>query len=715
MVSNMHYERPARTLVLAVALLCAIVLGLTLAGHYAFDRSMRENARDSETLVSAGHFAVGGARVKDDALAVASASSPAEFVRAKSRVYADLQSFESAHVAVRTEPTWQARQTLETNYRSMLRAAHSLALASSAKDAQASVPALTAAQARFDADVEDGLTGFAHDVNSRMGARLWLYGALLPGAFGFVIVALGAVLLPRALIRIRKVNDTLIQLEAASARQAGELEEQNAILHAQQEDLHNSQAELIMKTQQLEATSLGSQQAARRFEELFQGLPVACVGFSDEGLVFEWNRAATDLFGYDAYQVLHMKLWNHIADHAFARKGASIVRQVFLGKEFRDAEWEYRRPDGQPRQILGHLFPLRGVDGRILGGIAACLDVTDRKRAEEEVRSSEKLFRDLIDSLHEGVLLYDDCGRIVIANQQAGALLGAPQASLIGKRIDEVREDFVDESSNPLDQRKLPYRVCMQTGKPVENACVGFKGRPGRSSEFHWFSVSSIPLYRPNQTHPYGVLSSFSEITERLEYEDQLKSHMKALASAHQELKQRSDLLEQANAQLAALAVTDGLTSILNHRAFQERLEKEVTNCQDELSLVLLDVDHFKGYNDTFGHPEGDGVLRRVAVIMQESIGDRGIAARYGGEEFAIILPGFDATAAAAFGDQLCDAVARSPWPNRSVTISAGVATLGGADITPEALIRSADAALYDSKRAGRNRSTHAQTLKKAA
>ena len=710
----MHYERPARSLVLAVAALLAFVLAVILVGRSAFERSMRQNAQDAATLVLASQLAIDGAHVKDDAITLTVATNQAAFELAKRQLRSDVQELERAHALVASEHMWLARPSLPTNYDILNGAVSGAVAAPNVDAAKTRLPEVIRAAAGFDTNIQDGVRAFASDVNQRTARRLWVYGALLPGSCGFVIVVLTAILLPRALRRIRQVNDTLIKLEAASASQAAELEERNATLQAQQETLRDSQAELIMKTQQLEATSLGSQQAARRFEELFQGLPVACVGFSDEGLVFEWNRSSADLFGYEAYQVLHMKLWSHIADQAFARRGASIVRQVFLGKEFRNTEWEYIRPDGQRRQILGHLFPLRGINGRILGGVAACLDVTDRKRAEEELRASEKLFRDLIDSLHEGVLLYDVTGRIVVANQQASTLLGTPQPDMIGRRIEQFRDDFLDADSKPIDTHQLPYYQCLKSGKPVENACVGFRGRPGRSSEFHWFSVSAIPLYRSDEEDPYGVLTSFSEITDRLQHEDQLKSHVKALAAAHQELKQRQALLEEANGQLEALAVTDGLTGLFNHRAFQERLD-ELARGSNELSLVLIDVDNFKLYNDAFGHPEGDGVLRRVAVMLRESVGDSGITARYGGEEFAIILPGLNADAARHFGDELCQAIAQAPWPNRSVTISAGVATLNSDCATPDSLIRAADDALYDSKHNGRNRSTHSSSRSKAA
>src|SRR5439155_8293811 len=103
--------------------------------------------------------------------------------------------------------------------------------------------------------------------------------------------------------------------------------------------------------------------------------------------------------------------------------------------------------------------------------------------------------------------------------------------------------------------------------------------------------------------------------------------------------------LEHANALLQALLVTDGLTGLKTHRAFQDRLEDEINRAaryQQHLSLIMLDVDHFKEYNDTFGHPAGDEVLRILARALQEHARDTDFIARYGGEEFTIILPNTD-------------------------------------------------------------------------
>ena len=163
--------------------------------------------------------------------------------------------------------------------------------------------------------------------------------------------------------------------------------------------------------------------------------------------------------------------------------------------------------------------------------------------------------------------------------------------------------------------------------------------------------------------------------------------------------------------QTRRLASTDGLTNLYNHRTFQERLAQEVDRAKRyhrPLSLVMVDVDNFKLYNDTYGHPQGDMVLRELARLLCEVSRTSDIVARYGGEEFALILPETDRVKAEKMGHRLRERVELHAFPGEeclprgALTISVGVATYTPAG-TQEALLQSADAALYSAKRAGRN------------
>lgn len=172
--------------------------------------------------------------------------------------------------------------------------------------------------------------------------------------------------------------------------------------------------------------------------------------------------------------------------------------------------------------------------------------------------------------------------------------------------------------------------------------------------------------------------------------------------------------LEEANRRLEALATTDGLTELLNHRAFQERLATEFRRAErggSALSIVMIDVDDFKRYNDAFGHPAGDQVLKTVAATLHAAARQTDIAARYGGEEFVMILPETAGEGAAEVAERIRRAIEEIPWPRRPVTVSVGAATSGRGADTPSTLVEAADRALYWSKSQGRNRVTHADEL----
>jgi diguanylate cyclase (GGDEF)-like protein len=160
-------------------------------------------------------------------------------------------------------------------------------------------------------------------------------------------------------------------------------------------------------------------------------------------------------------------------------------------------------------------------------------------------------------------------------------------------------------------------------------------------------------------------------------------------------------------------AITDPLTGLYNYGFFRERLAMELERAQltgDPLALVMFDIDHFKGFNDTYGHQEGNRVLVRVADVLRKT-GRRGdVVARYGGEEFVALLYGAVASDAWRFAETFRNAVSGQGFPGEAgkvsdhITVSGGVATFPQDAQDDLALIRSADARLYAAKEAGRNR-----------
>ncbi len=202
-------------------------------------------------------------------------------------------------------------------------------------------------------------------------------------------------------------------------------------------------------------------------------------------------------------------------------------------------------------------------------------------------------------------------------------------------------------------------------------------------------------------------------------YQARVRSLKKRQKQLQALVAERTGELEESNAKLATLSSTDGLTGITNRRGFDDALEAEWRRARRNgtpLALAMLDVDHFKSYNDHYGHQAGDHCLRVVAGVI-ESFGRRpgDLVARYGGEEFALLAPVTDSVEALALGEAVCRALADQALPHVDspygvVTISIGVASLSPAELaeTTDAglLVGLADQALYRAKQAGRNRAT---------
>ena len=214
-----------------------------------------------------------------------------------------------------------------------------------------------------------------------------------------------------------------------------------------------------------------------------------------------------------------------------------------------------------------------------------------------------------------------------------------------------------------------------------------------------WVLNHAMVMARDAQGAPMRVLGTHLDITQR--------------KSAEADIAENSAQLERANAQLSRLSVTDGLTGVGNRRLFDETLAAEWARGvrqQQPLALLLIDIDHFKLYNDSYGHQGGDDCLRRVAGVLGSCVKRGGeLLARYGGEEFAVLLPSNDLASAAAFAQRCLDRLNAARLPHRAspvsdwVSMSIGVASIVPSQgLSPDLLVRRADAALYGAKKLGR-------------
>lgn len=212
-------------------------------------------------------------------------------------------------------------------------------------------------------------------------------------------------------------------------------------------------------------------------------------------------------------------------------------------------------------------------------------------------------------------------------------------------------------------------------------------------------------LLASNRTDEVGAL--MREFTRILEVLQEQASQVQDYAGRFEAINEE---LRNANLRLRELSLTDELTEVGNRRNFDVRMREEInrsTRFGHAFSLLLLDIDAFKKFNDEFGHPQGDAVLRGLGALMRSMSREGDVPCRVGGEEFAFILPETAKADGLAFAERMrrgVETTIMSPDGVRPVTISLGLAAFPEDGKSPEDLVRGADEALYDSKRGGRNR-----------
>jgi diguanylate cyclase (GGDEF)-like protein/PAS domain S-box-containing protein len=305
-----------------------------------------------------------------------------------------------------------------------------------------------------------------------------------------------------------------------------------------------------------------------------------------------------------------------------------------------------------------------------------------QKRLEAALRHSELRYRALAETSRDIILRTTLEGYQTYISPSVEELLGWPVEALYGKDTSWM--------VHPEDLPRIEVLLDSLREKP-ENQSIVFRVQK-KSGEYAWMEARVGAVMPPSGTAE-ELVWTIRDISARIAFEQQLSSE-----------KQRAE----------TLASLDGMTGLANRRRFDEMLPlvwQRAAQDGSALSLLMLDVDHFKDYNDIFGHPKGDECLRRVAKVIAGCIRQPGdFAARYGGEEFTVILPGATEVRALEVAERIRAEVAalrieHSSGLNGYVTITVGSASSQPAEAqNAEELVQMADLALYDGKRAGRNR-----------
>lgn len=403
---------------------------------------------------------------------------------------------------------------------------------------------------------------------------------------------------------------------------------------------------------------------------------------SSPNLISVVSRDYTYVLVNDTYLRYHARRREDIEGHRIAEVmgDAAFVQYVkphldrcFAGETIQYEAWFQMAGMGR-RCMAVTYYPCHEPDGTISGAVVAVQDVTERRLLEDEVRRTATLLAEAQALAHVGSFEHD-----FVENRDSWS---DELFRIVGYEPGSVHSNFelLMEHVHPEDRTRFlgAFTEALATGTPLRQ---DVRLRTAAGDE-RWGAVACT-FEKDADGVVTRVFGAVADITER----------------------------RLAELRLEALAATDALTGLMNRRRFFQRLEAEVARAarfSRPLSVAMVDVDHFKRVNDTYGHATGDAVLRAVAQTLREALRAMDAVGRVGGEEFAVLLPETGLEAAAGVLERIRQAVAglevmAADGRQVRVTVSAGVAAWQAGE-EAEAALRRADAALYAAKSAGRNR-----------
>jgi len=364
------------------------------------------------------------------------------------------------------------------------------------------------------------------------------------------------------------------------------------------------------------------------------------------------------------------------------------------GAGITDIEEKIVEKDGKTAWYSTSKVPLQNRQGEMVGLAGVTRDITEKKRLEQEVADSRALLSRAMAEMSDGFAMFDRDGFLIFCNDQYRSFFPRTAAARrVGAHVTEIIRAVIDTA----ERKDLPASV---GDTWIRDTARDFQGERDVEIQLfndHWLSV---------RTRVGGDGSTFVVVGDITA------------------IKQSELSLKEFAHEMKGLAETDPLTGIANRRVFDETIARECARANRTavpLSLLLVDVDRFKKYNDTYGHQAGDECLKQVGKCLRAAARrSTDVVARYGGEEFALLLPNTDLESAAAVAEQFRKSLADLGLPHAAsefgiVTASIGISTMGGVNLPldPAELLAQADEALYRAKEAGRNRYAEASVVRR--
>jgi diguanylate cyclase (GGDEF)-like protein/PAS domain S-box-containing protein len=442
----------------------------------------------------------------------------------------------------------------------------------------------------------------------------------------------------------------------------------------------------------------------------------AIISTDFKGNILSWNKEAEKLYGYSEQEVLGRPV-SLIIPAGYIKDLFKVFDQIKAGEGISDFESVREQRDGLRIDVSSNIFPIRDENGKIIAAAEISHDITSRKLAEEAKKKiqqhlefeKQKLIETL--SINQKIISILDLNDLVdFVIEKVTDLLGAQRCSLM----------FLDGESRELTikgAKGLSRSVIKNTHVKVGEGVAGFVAETGKpllvsDVELEKAVVKHVRRYRGKSflsmpVQLKGRIVGVVNVTDKSSnglgdvFTETDLNILSAITRQAEIAFENSHLYKELRYQ----SITDPLTGLYNHRFFVRCLNQEmkrVNRYAGDLTLMMIDVDGFKKYNDRYGHVEGDNLLKMIAKILKSNLRRVDILCRYGGDEFGIILPDTDVAQSRTAAEKLKKAVEDVCF-KEGITLSIGLASYQK-DMDRYDFVMQADEALYAAKRTGKNK-----------
>ena len=436
---------------------------------------------------------------------------------------------------------------------------------------------------------------------------------------------------------------------------------------------------LRRETESRQRIELETEEERERLNAILNRAGVGVLLIERSVRLFDVNHRWCQMFGYrrrdvrgqlKARDLVHVEEADSLDQH--------IKDQLAGRAETQTREQRFVRKDGSVFWGLVSTSLVNDKEGRGKWCVAMITDIDAQKRAEQALRESEERLRFITDNTQDVVWQLDSECRFTYVNSADERLRGYTRDEVIGRNFKEwltpVGQAVFDQTLAFADDVPGSAQAAPAMRFEVEMRC--------KDGGTFWAEINSTPCHGPNGSFA-GYIGVTRDATQRRKTQEKLRE----------------------------LTIRDSMTGLFNRRFLDESLERELSRAERDrspMALLMIDIDHFKRLNDTWGHLAGDEVIKGVAVLIRNGARGGDLPCRYGGEEFLLVLPNVALDTAVERAEQLRHAFENEKFPFNgaliSTTVSIGVAMFPEHGRSRMALIDSADRALYSAKGSGRNR-----------